>query len=254
MASRPSGAGKIEIEAGDDFLLNAPTAITSATFTGLLTAGATTADIGQVVIEIYRVFPSDSDAGRTSGTPAFSSSRVPTRVNSPSDLALDSRDSAASGLSFTANLVSNSFTAGNSVLNGINPKPNQTNGGEGAVTGQEVQFNVSFASPFTLAPGHYFFVPQVAVNTADGEFLWLSGTRPIVAPGTPFTPDLQAWIRNENLAPDWLRVGTDIVGGATAPTFNGAFSLQGVVVPEPSTWVLVLAGAAAVAVLRVRRA
>lgn len=27
--------------------------------------------------------------------------------------------------------------------------------------------------------------------------------------------------------PDWLRVGTDIVGGATPPTFNAAFSLSG---------------------------
>ena len=32
------------------------------------------------------------------------------------------------------------------------------------------------------------------------------------------------WIRNSNLDPDWLRVGTDIVGGTT---FNGTFSLIG---------------------------
>ena len=45
-----------------------------------------------------------------------------------------------------------------------------------------------------------------------------------------------------NLAPDWLRVGTDIVGGMPAPTFNAAFSLSGAVVPEPSTWVMILIG------------
>jgi hypothetical protein len=36
--------------------------------------------------------------------------------------------------------------------------------------------------------------------------------------------DLQQWVRNSNLEPDWLRVGTDIVGGTT---FNGSFSLIG---------------------------
>jgi hypothetical protein len=47
-----------------------------------------------------------------------------------------------------------------------------------------------------------------------------------VAPGTPFTPDLQAWIRNSALDPDWLRVGTDIVGGSNPPAFNGSFTLD----------------------------
>ena len=50
-----------------------------------------------VVVEIYRVFPNDSDVGRTSGSPTFSTSQVPTRVNSPSDVAFDSRDSSGSG-------------------------------------------------------------------------------------------------------------------------------------------------------------
>src|SRR4030095_13754532 len=61
--------------------------------------------------------------------------------------------------------------------------------------------------------------------------------RCLVPPGTPFRAgftDLQAWIRNENLAPDWLRVGTDIVGGNPVPTFNSAFSLSGTIIPEPA--------------------
>jgi len=37
------------------------------------------------------------------------------------------------------------------------------------------------------------------------------------------------------LEPDWLRVGTDIVGGTPAPTFNAAFSVTGFTVPEPAT-------------------
>ena len=73
-AARPESAGKFEIETGDDFVLTAQTSITGATFTGLLTGGSTPT-IGQVVVEIYRVFPNDSDVGRTSGAPVFSTPR-----------------------------------------------------------------------------------------------------------------------------------------------------------------------------------
>jgi hypothetical protein len=216
MASRPSSAGKIEIEAADDFVLTSQTNLTSATFTGLLPLNATLSDVVDVRVEIYRVFPNDSDVGRTSGPPTFSTDRVPTRVNSPSDVEFDDRSAADHNLTFAPGILNPSFTAANSVLNGINPKPNQTTGGEGAVTGQEVQFNVVFTKPFSLPADHYFFVPQVQLSS--GDFFWLSAPRPIVPPGTPFPPgstDLQAWIRNEDLAPDWLRVGTDIVGGTT---------------------------------------
>jgi hypothetical protein len=241
-ASRPSGNGKIEIESADDFVLTKPTSITHATFTGLLPAGAR---VSQVIVEIYRVFPKDSDVGRTSESPTFSTSQVPTRVNSPSDVAFDSRDSAASNLNFSASIINASFTAANSVLNGINPIPNQTTSGEGPVTGQEVQFDVAFTTPFDLSADHYFFIPQVLLTSASDEFYWLSAPKPIVPPGTPFPPgetDLQSWIRNENLAPDWLRVGTDIIGGTLPPTFNAAFSLSGTEVPLPGAFPLLGTG------------
>jgi hypothetical protein len=93
--SRPSSNGKIEIESADDFVLTGQTSITSATFTGLLTGGATVTDIGDVKVEIYRVFPQDSDVGRTSGAPTFSTPQVPTRVNSPSDVEFADRDSTS---------------------------------------------------------------------------------------------------------------------------------------------------------------
>lgn len=235
-ASRPSSAGKIEIESADDFIVTSQTTITGASFTGLLTGDVTTADLGNVGVEIYRVFPKDS-----TNPP---SGNVTTRVNSPSDVAFDGRDAAASSLSFATTQLAASFTAANSVLNGIHPIPNQTTGGEGPVTGQEVQFDVTFSTPFLLPADHYFFVPQVEIN--GGEFYWLSAPKPIVPPGTPFAPDLQSWIRDENLAPDWLRVGTDIVGGSPAPTFNASFSLTGEMtgdgtggtVPEPGTLAL----------------
>jgi hypothetical protein len=104
-------------------------------------------------------------------------------------------------------------------LNGIHPSPKQTTGGEGAVSGAEVQFNVTVKTAFDLPAGHFFFVPQVQVK--HGNFFWLS------TPPKQFTGDLQEWIRNSALDPDWLRVGTDIVGGATPPTFDAAFSLSG---------------------------
>jgi hypothetical protein len=56
--------------------------------------------------------------------------------------------------------------------------------------------------------------------------MWLFAPKPIVG-GTPFTPDSQAWIRSGERAPDWLRVGTDIVGGSPAPTFNASFLWTG---------------------------
>jgi len=234
-ASRPDTA-PFEIETGDDFVLTNGTFITGATFTGLVPANTLLSDVSRIVVEIYRVFPNDSDVGRTSGPPDFSTPNVPTRVNSPSDVALDDRDSAAGTLSFTGSLLG-AFTALNSVQpGGIHPKPNQTTGGDGQVSGTEVEFDVSFATPFALPPGHYFFVPQVDLSTT-GEFLWLSATRPIVAPGTPFMPDLQSWTRDVTIEPDWLRIGTDIVGGSPAPTFNQAFSLVGEV-PEPASWAL----------------
>ena len=99
-AARPASAGLSEIESADDFVLTQETKIDSATFTGLLTG--TSPSIGNVVVEIYRVFPNDSNVGRTSGPPTFSTPNVPTRVNSPSDVALESRDSASSTLNFTA--------------------------------------------------------------------------------------------------------------------------------------------------------
>jgi hypothetical protein len=211
-ASRPSGVG-VEIETADDFILSRATTINSATFYGLLPSGAPLSSINFVGVELYHVFPVDS-VDPPSGM-------VPTRANSPSDNAFDSRDSDAGNLTFTAVIVSGGFTVNNTVVNGINKSPNQTTMGEGPATGEEVFFNVTFTSPFVLPPDHYFFKPTVGLTS--GTFLLLSTIGPPL-----FTGDLQAWIRNTNLDPDWLRIGTDIVGGNPAPRFNEAFSLSGV--------------------------
>ena len=229
-ASRPdSGSG--ERETGDDFILNQQTAISQATFTGLIPLGESLSDITNVVIEIYRVFPKDSQDPP--------SGKVPTRGNSPSDLAFDSRDFAGAGLSFNASVLSPSFMAANSVVDGINPLPTVFTGGEGAVTGQEVLISVNLTTPFDLPADHYFFVPQVQLSS--GDFLWLSAPKPITGGTGPFVNDLQTWIRNDpGIAPDWLRVGTDITHQGP---FNAAFSLTGTI-PEPSTLVVALSGLA----------
>src|SRR5437763_11931894 len=85
-ATRPEAPGSSEIEAADDFLTSGLTTITGASFVGLITPGASAPTVTEVVVEIYRVFPLDSNVGRTSGPPTFSTPQVPTRVNSPSDV------------------------------------------------------------------------------------------------------------------------------------------------------------------------
>ena len=90
MASRPSSSGKPEIEAADDFVLTAPTTITHATFTCLL---PTSGSVQAVNVEIYNVFPVESNTARV---PA-----VPTRVNWPSDVDFQARESTHGQLTYS---------------------------------------------------------------------------------------------------------------------------------------------------------
>ncbi len=242
--SRLASPGKLETETADDFVLTTPTLITNATFTGLLVGGATTANVSAVEIELYHVFPRDSTFPPDG--------RVLTRVNSPSDNNFAASDSRLGQLNFTTTVLNPSFTAANSVVNGIHPLPNQFTGGEGAVTGTEVQFNVTFNTPFFLGPDHIFFRPEVDLGSS-GDFLWLSAPKPIVPPGTPFSPDLQSWIRNDGpgaLAPDWERIGTDVTHQGP---FNATFSLSGVTVPEPSSLTAAGVGACVLGLAAARR-
>jgi hypothetical protein len=220
---------QVEFESADDFVLTTETKLDKASFTGLLTGGATPQDVNNVVVEIYRVFPNDSDVGRTSGPPTFSTNQVPTRVNSPADVALDSRSLADDELKYLARVLSTSFATQNSVSSP--DKISVASQGNGPATGVETEFDVTFKEPFDLPAGHYFFVPQVGLSDkapAHADFLWLSAPKPIVPPGSAFPPgvtDLQTWMRDDPpLAPDWLRIGADIIGGAA---FNASFSVTG---------------------------
>jgi len=231
--SQPANDRHLQTETADDFVLGSRTRLTGATFTGLLANGAKLSDIKDVEIEIYHVFPGDSKQPP--------SGLVTTRQNSPGDheIAGATRDAGDGSLSFTAQTLNSEFGVGNTVSN-VRGKPEFT-GGDGAASGQEVQFDVAFDDPLVLGPDHLFFRPEVELT--DGSFFWLSAPRPIGEDGTPFpagTTDLQAWIRNDRLAPDWVRIGTDVTHQGP---FNMAFSLDGVAgVPEPSSWALMIGG------------
>ncbi len=237
--SRPAGPGLSETETADDFILGQNALISGATFTGLLPTGALLSSVTGVEIELYHVFPVDSTFPPDG--------RVVTRTNSPSDNQFAALDSGVGSLSFTAGILTPSFTAANSVVNGINASPSQFTGGEGPVTGEEVQFTIKFTTPFFVgATDHDFFRPEVGLSS--GNFLWLSAPKPIISPGTVFQfpggsgTDLQSWIRNDGagaLAPDWERIGTDVTHQGP---FNAAFSLSGDPIPEPSTPLLFGAG------------
>src|ERR1043165_6654289 len=115
-ASRPDVGGQLEIEAADDFIIGgAGAAVTEFKLIGLLTGGLTPADINFMNLEIYRVFPNDS-TNPPSGL-------VPTRVNSPSDVAFKEVDTLGPDFTFTTTQLAGTFTAANSVLNGINHAP-----------------------------------------------------------------------------------------------------------------------------------
>ena len=82
---------------------------------GLLTATPAGAIpvVNDVEIELYHVFPVDSDPTRTPN--------VLTRVNSPSDNNFLAADGALGQLTFTTTVLNPSFTVANSVFNNINP-------------------------------------------------------------------------------------------------------------------------------------
>jgi hypothetical protein len=220
-ASRRASPGKLETETADDFTLDQTTVIRRATIVGLVPSGTQPQDIKEVEVEVYHVFPLDS-AVPPSGN-------VPSRANSPSDVEIGTATRAGNSgtLTFSTNGLSSNFSVANTVVNNLKVATAPP-GGEGPTAGEEVEITITFTSPIILPAGHYFFRPEVLLTS--GDFLYLSAPKVIPAP-----KDLQAWIRNSNLAPDWLRIGTDIVGGAPVPNFNMTFSLAGETVPAAGT-------------------
>jgi hypothetical protein len=231
--SRRPSPGKGEIETADDFPLQETTVITGAKIFGLIPLETPLENIRDVEVEVYQIFSKDSDVSRTSGPPNFSIQNssgvviVPTRVNSPADVEIDTATRARTEgtLAISPRVLNASFQANVTVVNGISLGA----GSAGSFTGEEVEITITFTNPIVLPSGQYFFRPEVLLTS--GDFYYLSGLRP--NPGASgLSPDRQAWIRNSTLAPDWLRIGTDIIG---AGTFNMAFSLTGETVPDVGT-------------------
>jgi len=247
--SRPASTGVLETETADDFPLPGFAHITQASFFGLIPSGTPLSAINQVEIEFYHVFqfhPEDSNFGRTTGPPTFMTVHSPTRVNSPADneIASATRDSLAGTLNFTPSLVSSSFPVANTVVNNIKglDQGGPLTGGEGGTTGEEVLITVNFTPSVDLPGDRYFFRPEVMLSS--GNFLYLSAAR-LAA------PDLQSWIRpHDGIFPDWLRIGTDIVGGVQ---FDAAFSISADLVPEPASLSLLGAALAGMSFLGWRR-
>ena len=101
--SQPASTSNLETETADDFILTETTSIAQATITGLIPLGTPLANISNVEVELYHVFPADS-----TDPP---SGNVPSRVNSPADVEIDdaTRDGSLGTLDFTASLVNPSF-------------------------------------------------------------------------------------------------------------------------------------------------
>jgi len=236
----PKGA-----ESADDFILGKTSTITSGSFTGLIPK---TASILSVGVEIYGACtPGSGFAGCTNLGKAV------TRVNSPTSEALPGteRTTGDATLNYSASLLNNGIGVVGSVVDGINAQtpdvPATLTGGDGPASGKEVRVNFDLTQGITLPAGHYFFVPSVELS--DGSFLQLSAYRTVGGEfgSTLITPDLQAWVRNDDIKNDWLRTGTDIIGGPTDPaTYNLAFRLVGTVVPEPTGVAMLIAGLVAV--------
>jgi len=235
-------------ESADDFILNTASTITSGSFTGLIPKTASILNVG---VEIYGACtPGSGFAGCTNLGKAV------TRVNSPTSEGLPGteRTTGDGNLTYSASLLNNGIGVVGSVVDGINPQtpnvPATLTGGDGPASGKEVRVNFNLTQGITLPAGHYFFVPSVELN--DGSFLQLSAYRTVGGEfgSTLITPDLQAWVRNDNIKNDWLRTGTDIIGGPTDPaTYNLAFRLvgtTGTVVPEPTGVAMLIAGLVAV--------
>ncbi|TMA92311.1 MAG: PEP-CTERM sorting domain-containing protein [Deltaproteobacteria bacterium] len=172
--SQPTAPGTLETETADDFILSQATFISGAVIVGLIPPGTPLADISNVEVEVYHVFPTDSDVGRTSGPPTFPTAEVPARLNSPADVEIDdaTRDGSDGTLNFSADLLSANFAVQNTVVTGIKRKPDQTTRGDGPATGEEVQISMVFTPPILLRADHYFFRPEVQVSGGELTRTW----------------------------------------------------------------------------------
>jgi hypothetical protein len=217
--SQPAGTGSLETEAADDFILTATTTIAEATISGLIPVGNSP--------DGYQQRRGRDLSRLPRGLADPPSGHVPTRVNSPGDVEIDdaTRDASQGTVAFSATLSDESFSVLEHRGDGINPAPENMTNGDGPASGEVVEIRITFTPPIVLPADHYFFRPEVEVAGA------ISSTSP--HRGDHGTRDPVCW-RFASLGPQFrleagigCASGTDIIGGATPPTFSMTFSLTG---------------------------
>jgi hypothetical protein len=80
--SRPPSPGNLETETADDFVLTDATVISRATVHGLIPSGLDVSSIQRVEVELYRIFPKDSDT-KARSTRRFRCQATPFLVPAP---------------------------------------------------------------------------------------------------------------------------------------------------------------------------
>ena len=228
------------------------TSITSATFTGLVPGGGERPPTSSSRSIAY--FP------RLGCRPhqrvaAVLDVEVPTRVNSPSDVAFLEADSATGGLVLDQGARGDLHRKQLGETGGIYPEPESDTGGNGAVTGEEVRFDRELHR--RLAPPRQPLFLRASGRAGQRQFLLAVGAEADRLAGTPFPPgftDLQSWTRDDSARSRLAAHRHGHRGRRPAPTFNAAFSLAGSAVPEPSTWAMMLLGFAGLGFAGYRRA
>ncbi len=198
-------------------LTSSQTIISSATFVGLLTNGAT---VGQLRVEIYFEFCPTTP---TSPGPAVPRPSQPLRF--PPGSIRPRTLSSTIVIPLPATYLSQprywgTFTAYDSVLPGRHCPPTgpdyrweRCNHRRGGAVQCHLLLSVD------LPQDHYFCARQVEI-VEPAAFFWLSATTDRSAGGTPFPAgctDLQAWTRDQFLDPGLAARCTDIAGARRRP-------------------------------------
>jgi hypothetical protein len=220
-------------ETADDFTVTGKGfKVTDVSFLGLFSDP--NAQIEDVDLAFYQVFPGSSDLTRTP---------VTVRENGPED-----EEFAAFGLADNKISIKTtdlgSFTVNKTILPGSGPNAPGLGSGVvgGPLTGNLRQIDVKLKTPLNLPPQAVFLV--AAVDPSVGDFFQVAGTRPPNFPNPlpPGVVDRQAWFRTNEpfpnaLEPDWIRI-SDVINqenGTADPALNSAFRVNGQPIPEPSS-------------------
>ena len=202
--SRSDSPGKVETETADDFVLTQTTIISGATIVGLVNAAV--ANITNVEVEVYNRFRWTRSVSSVGATCSRASTRRRTSKSMPPRAMEAWERSVLPQRQLSANFHRTEHR-------GKRHQPESEPAGPAArvaTSGAEVEDHHHvhqadpsarrslFLSPGGVGGGWRF---PVAVGAAGRSW----------RPARRSRSDLQAWIRNARLAPDWVRIGTDVI-------------------------------------------